>query len=160
MQITLARTRQNAKSTVGSFFINGSKQCVTLEDAHHVPKIPEQTRIPAGTYSARLRTVGDHHHKYLLRFGSEFHKGMLWLQDVPEFEFVLIHLGNTIVDTKGCLLVGTSVIEPNAPHESFSISGSEAAYRKIYPPIRDALLAGETVSITITDSAVPEPLVA
>src|SRR5262245_49587306 len=158
MQITLARTRQNAKSTVGSFFINGSKQCVTLEDAHHVPKIPEQTRIPAGTYDVLLRTVGDHHGKYLLRFGAEFHKGMLWLQSVPGFSFVLVHLGNTIVDTKGCILVGSEIVEPNSS-ESFSLLKSEAAYKKIYPPIRDAILAGETVSITITDPATPEPLV-
>ena len=36
------------------------------------------------------------------------HKGMLWVRDVPGFEYILIHTGNTDEHTSGCLIVGDS----------------------------------------------------
>jgi hypothetical protein len=154
MLIELRRRRENPKSTVGDIDLDGERICVTLEDAHHDPKIPGKTRIPAGEYKIELRTVGGFHERYLKRFGEVFHKGMLWLQDVPNFKFILIHCGNDVGDTEGCILVGRKVILPD-PDSTFTISESEKAYRDLYPALRDALLNGADVFIQVTD---PEPV--
>lgn len=121
----------------------------TVEDEHRDVKVAGETRIPAGTYPIKLRAEGGFHERYLARFGPDFHKGMLWLQGVPGFEWVLIHCGNTEKDTKGCIIVGmaATVYEGGGGE----VAQSEAAYRLLYPAVRDAILRGEEVTITITD---------
>jgi hypothetical protein len=104
VDITLHRNPDNGVSTIGRLII-GSFECWTLEDPHHSIKIYGKTRIPAARYEIILRTFGDKHDKYKERF--PFHKGMLWLQDVPDYEDILIHTGNHAGDTKGCILTGS-----------------------------------------------------
>ena len=70
------------------------------------------------------------------------HKGMLWVRDVPGFEYILIHTGNTDEHTAGCLLVGNS-----SDIKGF-IGSSVNAYKNIYPAIAQALEDGEEVTIT------------
>jgi hypothetical protein len=62
-----------------------------------------------------------------------------------EFQYILIHIGNTDKDTAGCILVGQ---QANA--ESNMISQSTAAYKEFYPLIADALEMGEEVKINVT----------
>ncbi len=108
MTITLQRLRSDSTATSGFLSINGKVVCFTLEDAFHVAKIIGGTRIPSGTYEIKLRDVGGLTQKYLEKYGSSFHHGMLWLQDVPDYEYVYIHVGNTHKHTEGCILVGMS----------------------------------------------------
>ena len=89
-------------ATVGMKFL-----CYTLEDERRVDKVKAETRVPAGVYSILLRKEGGHHNKYSKKYGSS-HKGMLWLQDVPNFKWILIHTGNTDEHTAGCLILGDS----------------------------------------------------
>lgn len=160
MLIKLRRHRENDKSTVGELIDEaGNRICFTLEDAFHAVKIPGGTRIPGGTYQITLRTVGGFHNRYLKRFGPDFHKGMLWIRNVPNFEFILVHCGNTIADTDGCVLVGHQLVEPNKPSDPFEIIGSEVAYRGFYPMVRDALLRSEPTWLQVIDPR-EEPLVA
>ena len=77
------------------------------------------------------------------------HKGMLELQDVPDFKYVLIHIGNDELDTAGCILVGDSSYQ-NVTKKG-NVRGSTNAYRRIYPPIAAALERGEDVLIDIVD---------
>ena len=79
----------------------------TLEDEHRKEKVMGETRIPSGTYEITLRTTGGFHGRYTKKYG-DMHKGMLWVRDVPGFEYILIHTGNTDEHTAGCLLVGDS----------------------------------------------------
>ena len=97
----------------------------------------------------KLRTVGGFHGKYTRKYG-DFHKGMLHVQDVPGFEYILIHTGNTDEHTSGCLIVGDSQ-ENNQLVKNGFIGKSVQAYKRIYPAIADALLAGEEVTITYVD---------
>jgi uncharacterized protein DUF5675 len=160
MFIRLARREANSVSTIGDLLIEDQRICATLEDAHHVPKIPKSTRIPAGTYPVTLRTEGGHHEQYLKRFGPDFHKGMLHINDVPGFEFILIHCGNTIDDTEGCVLTGTSVVRPKQQGQPFVVGESEKAYRLFYPRARDSLLRGEGVVISVIDEVRDDPAIA
>jgi hypothetical protein len=118
--------------------------CYTLEDEHREEKVMHETRIPAGTYKITLRTTGGFHGRYLKKYGS-MHKGMLWVRDVPGFEYILIHTGNTDEHTSGCLLVGNS-----SDYKGF-IGSSVDAYKRVYPSIAEALENGEDVEITYTD---------
>ena len=118
--------------------------CYTLEDEARTVKQWGETRIPAGTYKLTLRAEGGFHSRYLAKFGPEFHKGMIYVNEVPNFEYILWHIGNDDDDTAGCLLVGKT------SQDNF-IGSSTTAYKEIYPPIRDAILSGEEVSVTYID---------
>jgi hypothetical protein len=132
-------------NTLGLFLIEGKFACYTLEDAFHVVKIPGETRIPNGRYKVVLRR---HHTRYSQKF-PEFHKGMLHIIDVPNYEYILIHIGNDDEDTEGCLLVGDkSMSNINA---SGRIESSTNAYKRIYPPIATAIERGEEVWINYSD---------
>ena len=78
------------------------------------------------------------------------HKGMLWLQDVPNFQWILIHTGNTDEHTAGCLILGDSQ-ENNTLVKNGFIGKSTQAYKRVYPPIAAALESGEEVIIEYID---------
>lgn len=132
--------------TLGDIYINGKHECVSLEDEYRKEKVYGETRIPAGTYRIKFRKEGRMHYDHLTELGKDFHKGMLHLQDVPGFEFILMHEGNFEKNTLGCILIGTA-----KNREAGTITESKKAYKIFYPKVRDALLRGEEVYITITD---------
>ena len=118
----------------------------TLEDEQRNEKVFGETRIPNGTYKLGLRKVGGYHAKYSKRF-SDIHIGMLHVLDVPGFEYILIHCGNTDEHTAGCLLVGDSQENNQITTDGF-IGKSTQAYKRIYPRIAEAIECGEDVIIT------------
>lgn len=142
MIIRLNRERLTREATIGTLSA-GAVECFTLEDVARTVKVYGETRIPAGTYEIKLRTVGGFHIRYLKIFG-DWHRGMLWLQDVPNFEYILIHMGNVAKDTHGCILVGERI-------SGNELRNSRDAYRRVYPVIRDALLSGANVTMEIND---------
>ena len=123
--------------------------CYTLEDEKREEKKMGETRIPAGTYDLSLRMVGGFHKKYSKRFGDS-HRGMLHITNVPGFEYILIHCGNTDEHTAGCLLVGDSQENNQIKKDGF-IGKSTQAYKRIYPKIAEALEKKEQVTITYID---------
>ena len=118
----------------------------TLEDEYRSEKVFGETRIPDGTYKLGLRKVGGYHAKYSKRF-PHIHIGMLHVLDVPGFEYILIHCGNTDEHTAGCLLVGDSQENNQITKDGF-IGKSTQAYKRIYPRIAEAIECGEDVTIT------------
>jgi len=130
--------------TVGKLYINGKFQCFTLEDQRRDVKIKKVTCIPERTFRVDFRREGGHHSRYSKKF-PDFHIGMLELQNVPSFKFILIHIGNYITDTDGCLLLGLSVDGNN------NLVRSTDAYIKVYPQIAQALVAGNMVLITFEE---------
>lgn len=147
MELHVIRYNNQEDFSDGLFFINGKFQVHTLEDEKRNVKLYGETRVWNGRYKVEFRTVGGFHQKYLARYGSDWHKGMLHIIDVPQFEYVLIHIGNDDDDTDACLLVGMA---QNADKAGF-IGASRTAYEKIYPIVRDALLRGEDVYINYHD---------
>ena len=104
MKLQVVRTQFGTDATNGLLFINGQFECYTLEDQYQAVKVMHETCIPEGTYDIKFRTVGGFHEKYKARYGAS-HYGMLHLQDVPNFTYILIHAGNTDEHTSGCLIV-------------------------------------------------------
>ncbi len=123
--------------------------CYLLQDEHREVKVPGQTRIPAGRYRITLRTEGGFHQRYSTRF--PWHRGMLWLRDVPGFEWILIHPGNDHTHTDGCLLTGDSVYSNVG--RAGRLGESVKAYERIYQQIVAALEAGDEVWIQVQDYA-------
>ena len=150
MKLEVIRFSSEADSTNGLLFsVEDEKRnflCYTLEDEQRDVKEYGETRIPAGTYKLGLRTVGGYHGKYCIRF-ADIHIGMLHVLNVPGFEYILIHCGNTDEHTAGCLLVGDSQ-ENNQITKNGFIGKSTQAYKRIYPRIAKAIECGEEVTIT------------
>ena len=152
MKIEVLRVSSEADSTSGLVFdvTDGRKfLCYSLEDEYRNDKVMHETRVPAGTYKILLRKEGGFHGRYVKKYG-DFHKGMLHVQDVPGFEYILIHTGNTDEHTSGCLIVGDSQ-ENNQLIKNGFIGKSVQAYKRIYTPIAEALENGEEVTITYVD---------
>ncbi len=141
MKLQVFRYNSDDDHTNSVILLNGKYQCDGLEDEYRKVKVKHETRIPGGEYKIVFRTEGGFHQRYLKRYGI-WHKGMLWIKDVPNFQWILIHAGNDDDDTSGCLLVGSA----NKNDANF-IGGSRDAYEKLYPKVRNALLIGETVTI-------------
>lgn len=120
--------------------------CTTLEDENRAIKVAGETRIPAGIYQIKLRTEGGMVRRYRERFG---HQGMLWLQDVPNFEYVYIHIGNDDEDTAGCILVGRTM-----DTDKFTIGTSRITYCEVYDRVIAYLNEGEEVWISISDVSI------
>lgn len=153
LRLQLLRYSSQSEYTLGLLFMidpDGTRRFLsyTLEDEARTMKVYAETRVPAGIFKVIFRTVGGFHDRYLNRFGPVFHKGMLWLQDVPGFEYILLHIGNDADDTAGCILLGDSA-EPGF------IGRSTNAYRRIYEPVRDHLLDGGEVEIEIINFDAP-----
>jgi len=143
MELEVLRYNSKSEYTDGLLFIDGSFAAHTLEDEGRTTKVWGETRIPDGTYNIKLRTVGGHHARYLKKFGEDFHKGMLWIQDVPGFEYILIHIGNTTDDTAGCLLVGSTADK----NRGFT-GNSGNTYKEIYSKVARAIINGDEVTIS------------
>jgi hypothetical protein len=148
MNLNVVRFSSGEESTLGLLLINGNFACYTLEDEARTIKIFGETRIPAGRYRVGLRTEGGFHNRYSSKF-PRMHKGMLHIQKVPNFEYILIHIGNQDDDTAGCLLVGDGA-NNNLTASGF-VRRSTAAYRRIYPIIANAVEWGEEVWIDYSD---------
>jgi len=152
MKLKVIRFSSQKDSTSGLLFdvTNETKfLCYTLEDERREEKVAAETRIPAGVYSILLRKEGGFHGRYTKKYGA-MHKGMLHVQDVPNFKWILIHTGNTDEHTAGCLILGDSQ-ENNVLMKDGFIGKSVQAYKRVYPPIAEALENGEEVTIEYID---------
>lgn len=120
MEIKLYRRYKGPKYTIGSLYINNVYFCDTLEDVDRgissstslkeiaKKKVYGQTAIPTGTYKINLNVVSP---KFKDRSWAKPYGGKVpRLLDVPGFDGVLIHPGNTASDTSGCILVGKNTV--------------------------------------------------
>ena len=106
MKLTVKRVTLKPTYTIGKIYIDGVYFCDTLEDQNRdhnkdgdlndigEGKVYGDTAIPFGTY------------KMILSYSPKFKRILPRLLNVPHFEGVLIHRGNTAKDTHGCILVG------------------------------------------------------
>jgi len=148
VKLTVVRTQFGTDATNGLLFINGIFECYTLEDQYQAVKVMHETCIPEGTYDIKFRKTGGFHAKYTERYKNA-HYGMLHIQDVPNFTYILIHTGNTDEHTSGCLIVGETQQDLEISKDGF-IGSSTTAYKKMYAKVAGQLLQGKDVSIEYT----------
>ena len=98
MKLFLQRIAQTPEYTIGRLYIDDKVFCNTLEDpVRNLPeeqKIMHKTAIPEGIYNV------------VVNHSPKFKRDLPLLLDVPYFEGIRIHRGNTAKDTSGCILVG------------------------------------------------------
>jgi len=109
MNLYVYRRIRDAAYTSGHIYSCMRRLCDTLEDPvrdlkdlnndgdfndEDEGKIYGQTAIPKGKYELKMQ------------YSPSFDRVMPYLQDVPGFSYVMIHPGNSVTDTKGCILVG------------------------------------------------------
>ena len=114
MNLELKRIFKGKDYTIGRLFIDGKYFCDTLEDPVRQldsikDKIYSKTAIPTGKYKVSMSVVSP---KYSIRKSYNWCGGRLpRLLDVPFFDGILIHSGNTPDHTAGCILVGENKIK-------------------------------------------------
>ena len=148
MKLQVVRTQFGRDATNGMLFIDGLFECYTLEDQYQAVKVMHETCIPEGTYDIEFRKSGGFHAKYSERYKNA-HYGMLHIQDVPNFTYILIHAGNTDEHTSGCLIVGETQQDLDISESGF-IGHSGTAYKKMYAKVAGQLLQGKKVTIEYT----------
>lgn len=140
MRLVLKRFVFGSNYTIGNLWVNDNLFCQVLEDkvreVKDVPvekwKVMDQTAITKGIYDV---TIDHSEHR---------NRDMLHVLDVPGFEGIRIHGGNSDKDTSGCLLVGQYTIGKGNWMDS-----SQATLARLYPVIASALARGEEVKITV-----------
>jgi hypothetical protein len=149
MELTLLRYHKDTQSTLGLLYVNGKFQTYSLEDPVRLEKIKHRTAIPAGTYKIKYRkTNSPMTKKYRERFPHRF-TYHLELQDVPNYKYVYMHIGNGVEDTSGCIILGDAVQSQISGSDKLSLSTQ--AFLRIYDLISSELNRGGEVTITIKD---------
>lgn len=139
VKIEVKRITKLSKSTIGELYIDGKLECYTVEDTVREIKgqsveswkIPHVTAIPVGTYEV------------IIDMSNRFKKLLPLLLNVPGFDGVRIHTGNTAEDTEGCLIVGKI-------KQVAGVGGSKVAMAALQPKIQAALDRKEKVMLTIS----------
>lgn len=138
MKLKLRRVHLKPNCTLGVLYVNDLLFCDTLEDPvrglgpQGGGKIPGATAIPEGTYEV------------IVNVSPKFKRELPRLVNVPFFDGILIHRGNTAVDTAGCILVG----ENWSPSED-RIVNSTYYETKLVKECKEAIGRGENITIEI-----------
>jgi len=125
---------QKPTYTIGKFYIDYGDGWTyfsnSLEDTVRPEgeKIWGETAIPFGTY------------KIIWAYSPKFKMQMPLLVDVPGFKGVLIHIGNTKVDTEGCILLGENKVKG-------MIINSTITFNKLYKIMQDSKQEEFTIEI-------------
>lgn len=132
MKLKLYRKFLGNKYTIGKLFINDEYICDTLEDVVRSEgiKVYGETAIPCGVY------------EIVLTMSPRFKKVLPLLLDVPHFEGVRIHTGNTEKDTEGCILVGYNKVKGK-------VINSKIAFDKVMKYLELATINNEKITIEV-----------
>ena len=135
MKLTLKRIALRPTYTIGKLYIDDVYFCDTIEDTvrdinkngkfdNGEKKIHSKTAIPYGIYEIKWT------------YSPRFKKYTPQLMNVPSFEGIRIHAGNTSADTEGCLILGEN-------KQVGKVLNSRATINKFYKIIKKACSKGK-----------------
>lgn len=127
--------------TIGKMYIDETYFCDTLEDRvrdkdksgkfdNGETKVYGESAIPYGRY------------KVVVNMSPRFKRELPLLLDVPHFEGIRIHRGNTNKDSSGCILVGENKVKGK-------VINSTPYEQKLVAILKEAQNKGEDIWITI-----------
>lgn len=141
MNIQLKRIAKKETYTIGKLYLDGIYFCDTIEDKDRglnqtmlindikKKKVYGETAIPTGTY------------KLVIDYSNRFKKNMAHILNVPGYEGIRIHTGNTAKDSLGCIIVGKNKVVGK-------VVESRDTYNQLFPILQKAFKEGE-IKITI-----------
>ena len=135
MKLILKRIAIRQTYTIGKLYIDDVYFCDTIEDTvrdinkngkfdNGEKKVHSKTAIPYGNYEIKWT------------YSPRFKKYTPQLMNVPSFEGIRIHAGNTSADTEGCLILGEN-------KQVGKVLNSRATINKFYPIIKEACSKGK-----------------
>ena len=134
MKLRVERLWKKPGYTVGRLYVDGKLFCETLEDAvrdlSKEKKIPGKTAIPYGEY------------KVIFNWSPKFGRNLPRLLNVPCFDGILIHPGNSADDSSGCILVGKNT-------EVGRLTESRYTSDRLNVLVENAQRKGENITIEI-----------
>lgn len=158
MELILKRTYNNTDKgyCIGHLFVNGKYLCDTLEDVSRglnskmtlkeilKRKIKGLTAIPVGVYGILMNVVSPKYSKKPL-FKRLCGGKMPRLLNVPGYDGVLIHTGNSAKDTDGCVLVGYNKVKGG-------LVNSTEAFIKLYDILKKAYDNHEGIYLRVVEN--------
>lgn len=134
MKLKVERLWKKPGYTVGRLYVDGKFFCNTLEDTvrdlNRERKVPGKTAIPYGEY------------KVVFNWSPKFGRNLPRLLNVPAFEGILIHPGNTADDSSGCILVGKNT-------KVGRLTESRYTSDRLNVLVKDEQRKGESITIEI-----------
>ena len=153
MKLRVERRWKKETYTIGILYVDGVRFCETLEDKDRglkqtdslsyikARKVYQETAIPTGTYEVAMNITSP---KYSASawYWKLCQGKVPRLINVPGWEGVLLHTGNTSLDTAGCLLTGRNT-------KVGQLTESKVTYEKLYKKMKAAYDKGESITIEI-----------
>lgn len=141
MRLRLERKYFKEDYTIGNLYVDGKFFSNTLEDRNRdlnkngrfdngETKVYGQTCIPFGTY------------RIIVNMSPKFGRELPRLLDVPHFEGILIHRGNSPENTLGCILVGENKVKGK-------VINSTPYEERLVRMMKESLSRGEDITIEI-----------
>ena len=153
LELLLDRKYRKETYTIGNLYVDGEWFCNALEDkdrglSQTMPleeinkiKVYGETAIPTGRYEVRMDIVSPKYNGvkwYKDNFGGRMPR----LESVKGFSGILIHSGNTALDSNGCILVGLNKAKGK-------VLDSRATFQKLWKVLEQARKAGKTICLTV-----------
>lgn len=153
LELLLDRKYKKETYTIGNLYVDGEWFCNALEDkdrglSQTMPleeiketKVYGETAIPTGRYEVRMDIVSPKYNGvkwYKDNFGGRMPR----LESVKGFSGILIHSGNTALDSNGCILVGMNKAKGK-------VLDSRATFQKLWNILEQARKAGKTIYLTV-----------
>ncbi len=138
MEMMLERVQRDSDVTLGALYVEADFECWAAEDPIReiagqpvsAWKIKGQTAIPFGTYEVDIT------------MSARFKVMLPILLNVPGFDGIRIHPGNTAADTDGCILPGLDRMQK-------SVGRSRKAFDALFARMKAAKAKGERITIRI-----------
>jgi hypothetical protein len=139
MRLAMSRFQFTETETISRFSIDGAPYCYALEptvrEIAGMPveswKVPGRTAMPCGLFHVTID------------WSTRFRCLMPHVLNVPGFDGVRIHPGNTWHDTEACPCVGRNL----EPH---SVTGSWEVFPGLVARMQETLLAGLPVMLLVS----------